>query len=626
MREPRWNQLADGLCDAVVVIDESDRVAYANPAACALLGYRADALVGQPAEIFVPERNRSIDGVPLHRLVTSRARAVRAPVRRREGVEILVDWTGSSTPDGREAQLVLRRLDAPIDVIDPPATTEEPTREILDRIFAHSPVGLFQFDRAGVVTACNDRFAAMIGASRTGVAGLDLKTLVDERIRACVARACAGELAEFEGEYVPVTGTRNAHVRGVFAPLGRKERPLGGIGIFEDVSERIHVERALARSERMASVGTIAAGVAHELNTPLAYVLSSLEAARDHLTGAEIVRIRQAVDTIGTAIEGTLRMRDIVRELRSFAQDDEPRLGPVDPRAAIETAIRLAWPKALDRARVRREFAPNSSHVLASEPKLVQVLVNLLVNARDASEHRNGLVAPIAVRLRTDGREIAVDVVDGGVGIPPENLERMFEPFWSTKRGGLGVGLSLSRSIVTSFGGRIEALSEVGRGSTFTIHLPVAAAPEPTKTPAPESRARILIIEDEARLAFTLKVALEGDHDVVTTTRGREAIELLMRDQAFDLILSDLTIPDLNGPEIYDRVRSKKPDLASRFVFMTGGAFTEPMRDFLARCENMHLDKPFDVAEVTRALAHVRRNVAPSRPIASSAPPAARRD
>jgi CheY-like chemotaxis protein len=160
---------------------------------------------------------------------------------------------------------------------------------------------------------------------------------------------------------------------------------------------------------------------------------------------------------------------------------------------------------------------------------------------------------------------------------------------------------------VSSFGGRIEAESEVGRGSVFRVHLRATERPEEeAKAAAEESRARILIIEDEPRLAFTLKIALEGDHDVVTTTRGRDAIELLMRDQAFDLILSDLTIPDVNGQEIYDRIRSKRPDLAARFVFMTGGAFTEPMRAFLASCDNLQLDKPFDVAEVTRALAYVR--------------------
>jgi PAS domain S-box-containing protein len=622
MREPRWKELADGLCDAIVVIDDRDRVSYANAAACQLLGYTTDTLVGELAAVLVPERHRIIDGTPFHRYLAARSptlmgRAIKVPARRKEDVEIVVGWIGSASADGSEVQLVMRRLDEVIDLAADPIEerpSADHTGQLLEQIFVRSPIGIFHFDAAGVITACNDRFVQMLGGSKRSLIGLDMTTLVDERIRECVKQACAGEAAQFEGEYTPVTGSRSAHVRGVFSPIADGEgRIAGGIGIFEDVSERIHVERALARSDRMASLGTLAAGVAHELNTPLAYVLSSLEGARAHLTAAEIVRIREAVETIDTAIEGTLRMRDIVRELRSFAQEGEPQLGPVDPRAAIESAIRLAWPRTHDRVRIRAELAPDVPTVLASEQKLVQVIVNLLVNARDATEQRKGGSSPIEVVLRVEGGgtengEVVIDVRDRGVGIPRENLERIFDPFWSTKRSGLGIGLSLSHSIVTSFGGRIEAESEVGHGSTFRVYLrPTEPVDERARVPEPESRARILIIEDEPRLAFTLKIALEGDHDVVTATRGRDAIELLMRDQAFDLILSDLTIPDVNGQEIYDRIRSKTPDLAARFVFMTGGAFTEPMRAFLASCDNLQLDKPFDVAEVTRALAHVRR-------------------
>jgi len=204
-------------------------------------------------------------------------------------------------------------------------------------------------------------------------------------------------------------------------------------------------------------------------------------------------------------------------------------------------------------------------------------------------------------------------VQDDGEGIPPEVIDRVFEPFFTTKPVGVGTGLGLSicRGIVQAHGGSIEVESEVGRGTSFRVILPIMKAGLPTAPPrrAPDSldgrRARVLVIDDELQLGRTLRAVLEP-HDVALATSGREGLELLISGPPPDLILCDMMMPDVSGLGVYEALRRDRPELCDRFVFMTGGVFSEASLQFVAGPEAHRLHKPFGPEEVLALLQAVR--------------------
>jgi CheY-like chemotaxis protein len=302
----------------------------------------------------------------------------------------------------------------------------------------------------------------------------------------------------------------------------------------------------------------------------------------------------------------------------------------VDVRRVLDATIEIAANEIRRRARLRRSFG-DVPLAFADASRLGQVFLNLLVNAAQAFDTgHDDAVDPlqheIGVVTRTDAEgRIVVEISDTGVGIEPENLPHIFEPFFTTKPVGVGTGLGLSicRSIVAGLGGELTVESEVGRGTTFRVVLPPAPSyavmDEPTPVPvsppgsdaAPTARrrGRVLVVDDEPALAAALARSLERDYEVMVVASGRAALDLLRRDQAFDVILCDLIMPQLNGMDLYEALRdlapetpSHPPALADRIIFMTGGTFTARAREFLSRVSNPALDKPFDLSTLSSLL------------------------
>ncbi|AKJ02066.1 Sensory box histidine kinase/response regulator [Archangium gephyra] len=255
------------------------------------------------------------------------------------------------------------------------------------------------------------------------------------------------------------------------------------VSIARDVTERKQVQEKLRTTDRMVSLGTLAAGVAHELNNPISYVLSNLRFAVDELGEAgeagkplsdeQSQEIQQA---LREALEGGERMRNIVHDLRSFSRREDEHFGPVDIHAVLDSCASLARTTIRHRAQLVKEYG-EVPRVLANESRLGQLFLNLLVNAGQAIPEGDAKANSVRVTTeRADERWVVVSVRDTGVGIPPENLQRLFKPFFTTKPVGVGTGLGLSicHGIVTAMGGRIEVSSEVGKGTTFRVFMPVA--------------------------------------------------------------------------------------------------------------------------------------------------------
>jgi CheY-like chemotaxis protein len=257
---------------------------------------------------------------------------------------------------------------------------------------------------------------------------------------------------------------------------------------------------------------------------------------------------------------------------------------------------------------------------MGSESRYVQVVVNLLVNAAQAIEEGDAQRNRITVRTgRVSPERVFLEVEDTGCGIDADRIEHVFEPFWTSKPSGVGTGLGLSicHGIVTAAGGEIRvARSAPGEGTTFRIELPAAPyaafgleepqAAEPAEPAPMVPRARILVIDDEPRVGATLALALGERFHVDVLGNGRDAQLLLERDGAFDLVLCDLMMPDVSGIDLYERIATSRPTLAARFVFMTGGAFTERAREFLKQHRLRRIEKPFPLERVEQLLLETR--------------------
>ncbi|HEY5145190.1 MAG TPA: response regulator [Polyangiaceae bacterium] len=397
-------------------------------------------------------------------------------------------------------------------------------------------------------------------------------------------------------------------------------------------AEQARMREQLVMSERMASAGTLAAGVAHEINNPLAIAMANLEfvaetlermteEARDDERGRRRPgdwngwsRIGILDEPIRDAREALVRMRDIVRDVKLFSRPHDSKTDAVDVQRVIDSSARMAWNEIRHRARLVKDYNPVPP-VNANESRLGQVLLNLIVNAAQAMSegHADRNELRIATRTKDDGRAI-VEVSDTGAGIPKANLERIFDPFFTTKAVGVGTGLGLSicHRIVSEIGGQIEVESEVGRGTLFRLILPAARESQTVKAktlrPTWGHKARVLVVDDEPAMGRALQRALKDHLDVLTLTSAKEALARIRGGERFEVILSDVMMPEVTGMELYQNIKRIDPDQAARMIFVTGGAFTAAARDFLDRVPNPRIEKP---VEATNLLAIVAGLVVP---------------
>jgi two-component system, cell cycle sensor histidine kinase and response regulator CckA len=382
-----------------------------------------------------------------------------------------------------------------------------------------------------------------------------------------------------------------------------------------------------AETERMASLGTLAAGVAHEINNPLSYVLGSLDLGLRELHGLQLLlqghrheeldHISGAVAALDSAREGAERVRNIVRDLMDFSRATPGEGDAVDVEAILDSTIRVAWNEVRHRARLIKRYS-GISRVTGDEARLGQVFLNLIMNAAQAIEG-DPSVNEISISTSAAHGCAVIEFSDTGGGIGDQDLPRIFDPFFTTKVAGAGTGLGLAicRGILTALGGEISVSTEPGRGSTFRVVLPFASeesASSRAVVEAPQQAqaapSRILIIDDEPLLGQTLLYAFKGRHDVSICTSGREALTRLETDSSFDLVLCDLMMPDVNGAAVYASVKRDHPELAERFVFMTGGAFTTRAREFLAQHPGAQLEKPFNIADIEKILGQLAASAA----------------
>lgn len=398
-------------------------------------------------------------------------------------------------------------------------------------------------------------------------------------------------------------------------PSALRTRLIVAERMAQEAISRRQMQARLVVADRMASVGTLAAGVAHEINNPLAFVIANLEVLGEEvpLLGIEPVRAMELATIIKEARSGAERIRIIVRELRTFSSASDDTLGPVDPNRVAERALAMAGNEIRHRARLVKRLSPVPP-VLASEARLGQVILHLLVNAAHAMPE--GAAHDNEIRIvtgRDDAGRVVIEVGDTGAGIPPEVLPRIFDPFFTTRPAGtaMGMGLAVCHGIVTGLKGEITALSNPGGGSRFVVVLPpapvlsAAADAGPARPASRIGRSRVLVIDDEPLVGSVARRALGADYDVLTLLGAREALEHLTRGERFDVILCDVMLPEMSGPDFCRALDELAPEQLRRVVFMTGGAFTPATEAFLDSVPNARLDKPFDLNELRQVVRRI---------------------
>jgi PAS domain S-box-containing protein len=391
-----------------------------------------------------------------------------------------------------------------------------------------------------------------------------------------------------------------------------EDRPYAALTTFRDITEERGVQERLAQHERLVTTGILAAGVGHEINNPLAFMLANVGLAIEELQsiggGSPSGRLLEVIELLEQTQKGGERVKRIVRGLKSLARN-ETELTRLDAQLPIRNALELARHELRACATVSLSLDPVPP-ILADEGRLTQVIVNLVVNAAQAFAVADPTTNKVTIAARRDHDRVLIEVADNGPGIPPSVLPRIFDPFFTTKPPGVGtgLGLSISHGIVAAMGGRLDCETALGKGSTFRVSFP--AAQEAVAEPLVESTSagRALVIDDERTILQSLGRILRREVGVIELVDDpREALSLFERGERFDVVFCDILMPQMTGIELYEAIRQLAPARLERFVFLSGDMTRPEIQQFLSRIDNERVEKPFGIENI-RAIA--RRFVA----------------
>lgn len=386
--------------------------------------------------------------------------------------------------------------------------------------------------------------------------------------------------------------------------------PTGLVAVVEDITDRKRdeakrkdMERKAQLTSRLASVGEMASGIAHEINNPLTSVIGFSELMMKKNLPRDL---RKHVETI---YEGSQRVSGVVSRLLTFARQQKPERTFVNINEVIRNTLELrAYVLQTNNIEVTTRLLPELPSTMADAGQIQQMVLNIIVNAEKEMKMAHGK-GKLLITTETVNNTIRMSFQDDGPGIPKQNVDKIFDPFFTTRRvgQGTGLGLSLCHAIVNEHDGQIYVNSELGKGATFFVELPVTSFEKP-KQPSIQSsddkvntgRARILVVDDEPAILHLVKTVLEAEGHIVDTSNDSLSALEMIRSNRYNLILLDIKLPGMSGTELYKRIREIAGSLARRVVFITGDVMGSDTQNFISRNSAQYLAKPFTAEALSK--------------------------
>lgn len=613
--EASYRAIFDAAEDAIFVHDlETGAIVDVNPKACATFGYTRDEF-----------RRIDVGALGTGERPYTQQDAMGLITRAAAGEELRIEWHGKSkdgalrwhevyvkrvTIGGQDRILALARD------ITGRKTAEAALRaseEQYHSMFNASIDGLALWNAAGAIVDTNPALWRMYGYSDDEFSALPPGSWTCPSFHPEFLRSvAAGETLhsevtdhrkdrsalELEVYGIPMQYQGKPHVLTIARDITEKKR---------SAAELAQQRESLYQREKLAALGSLLAGVAHELNNPLSVVVARavlLEEQGDSATQAAALKIRTAAE----------RCARIVRTFLAMARQQQPQRGPVAINDVVSAALDIAgYAIRTSSIELALDLTKGMPLILADADQLHQVLLNLIINAQQSLQDQP---APRRIRVTTCFDSLAdvicIAVADNGPGVPAQIRARIFEPYFTTKPTGigLGVGLAVSLGIVEAHGGTLTVNCPIDGGAVFAITLPVSTVVAPSAEAgsswkASASPRTILIVDDEPEIRETLTEILTGaQHRVVTVGSGREALER-MATEHFDVILTDIRMPGLDGRALYDEIEQRWPGKAGRVVFVTGDTLTSALREFVSESGRPVIEKPFLPSEVRRVVAEL---------------------
>ena len=594
--------LLDFLSDGVLTTDTDDRITYANPAAADVFGRDRGSLVGEKllslfgrdsGDAVVFGQSAARDGLTqcFDALVAGRDCTVSigaAPLNGPAGVVGTI-LTLRDVTDMRRAHQEVARSEARY-----------------RHLFEDASDAIMTFDSLGRFTSVNDAGEQISGYSRDELIGKFFGPLlpITELPRAVLEfrKALSGQPGQFESVVVRKDGERR-HITITYSCPQRSREVLC---LIRDATEEKQLQQQLVQSEKMGAIGQLVSGVAHELNNPLASITAfeQLMLSDGNLNKDD----RHATETIASESRRAAR---IVHNLLTFARQHKAEKTYADINQVIENTLELrGYDLNVRGIQIDRLYADPPPTTMVDAYQLQQVILNLVTNAEQAMAGVERAHHRLTVRTRQDVESIHIEIEDTGPGIPADSLERIFNPFYTTKSvgHGTGLGLSISLGIIGEHGGRIWAENVASAGARFCVDLPLVASRPASTSTAPDSEAapatnlHILVADDESAIRLALSRFLEkSGHTVVMVDSGSKALEAA-REGMFDAIFLDIRMPDISGQTVFRQWQSKRPDLAERVIFLTGDIVSEDLFQFLTGTGRPFVAKPFDLDVILQAL------------------------
>lgn len=607
--EEKYRTILEDMEDDYFEVDLAGNLTSVNNSTCRSLGYSKEELIGMSYRAFTAKEDAKTvyqafnqvyqTGKPVRGLSwkivqkdggVGVAEAAAFPLRNQEGEIIGFRGVGRNVTERRQAEEALRQ-------------SEERYRTILEDMGD----GYFEADRAGNITFFNDSLCRLLGYPKEELKGMNYKAFTPKENVEAVYKVfnqvyqMGKPLEQVQAELIRKDGSRRFSEVSASLLRNQKGDIIGFRGIHRDITERKEAEQQLLTASKLASVGELAAGIAHELNNPLTGIIGYAQLLSDRQNVSQ--DIKKDLDRIYYESQRAAR---IVQNLLGFARRHEPQKTYFDVNEFIEKTLELRnYQLRTSNIGVYTNLAPNLPQILADYHQMQQVILNILINAEHAiaqTKHRGKITITTSM---VEGY-IKISIDDNGPGISKENISKIFDPFFTTKEvgSGTGLGLSVCHGIITQHGGKIYVQSQQGRGTTVNIELLLAVKGQAIvkeKVVVAENRphrlkatGHILIIDDEPAICDILTRALsEEGYTTDSVSNARTALEKIAGN-SYELCIIDLKMPQMSGKELYESMKRSYPSSAERVVFITGDTITPATENFLTSTGKPYLIKPFN--------------------------------